>query len=38
MAARSVDLRRVGLAMLAFFVVQAAWIAWVFAHRGPQPS
>jgi polysaccharide chain length determinant protein (PEP-CTERM system associated) len=35
LAASHVDLRRIGLAMLAFFVVQVAWIAWVFAHRGP---
>jgi polysaccharide chain length determinant protein (PEP-CTERM system associated) len=34
-AASQVDLRRVGLAMLAFFLVQGAWIAWVFSHRGP---
>ena len=35
LAASGVDLRRIGLAMLAFFVVQGAWIAWVFVHRGP---
>ena len=34
LAASQVDLRRIGLAMLAFFIVQGAWIAWVFAHRG----
>jgi polysaccharide chain length determinant protein (PEP-CTERM system associated) len=34
LAASHVDLRRIGLAMLAFFIVQGAWIAWVFMHRG----
>jgi polysaccharide chain length determinant protein (PEP-CTERM system associated) len=33
LAAGQVDLRRIGLAMLAFFVVQAAWIGWAFLHR-----
>jgi len=37
LAAKQVDVRRVGLAMLAFFVVQGAWIAWIFSHRGPLP-
>jgi polysaccharide chain length determinant protein (PEP-CTERM system associated) len=35
MAARSVDNRRIMIAMAAFFVVQALWFAWVLSHRNP---
>jgi polysaccharide chain length determinant protein (PEP-CTERM system associated) len=35
MAARGADLRRIGLAMAAFFIVQAVWLAWVLMHRNP---
>jgi polysaccharide chain length determinant protein (PEP-CTERM system associated) len=34
-AARGADLRRIGIAMAAFFIVQAAWFAWVLLHRNP---
>jgi polysaccharide chain length determinant protein (PEP-CTERM system associated) len=35
MAAKRLDVRRLVYAMAAFFVVQAAWFAWVLSHRNP---